>query len=113
VPAGSAASIENLKEQQMPITVFSRYSGSSRDAFVAVAKQAKPILEKAGADMVRLGQLHTGPHAGDLLAAIRYPSWETYGKAQQSLSSDSAFQALYSQVASHLADRIVVVGIDL
>ena len=97
----------------MTITVFSRFSGSSRDAFVAVAKKAKPIIEKAGAEMVRMGQLHTGPHAGDLLVAIRYPSWETYGKAQQSLSGNAAYRALYSQVASHLADRIVVDGIDL
>jgi hypothetical protein len=97
----------------MSVTAYTRYSGGNRDTLIAIGKQAKPILEEAGAEMVRIGQLHTGPHAGDLLAAVRYPDWETYGKAQQSLAGDTAFQKLMTEVASYLTDRIVVAEIDL
>jgi hypothetical protein len=97
----------------MSISTISRFSGGNRETLLALAKQGKPILEKAGADLVRMAQIYTGPHAGDLLVRVGYPNWEAYGKAQHSLAHNHAYQAIMSEVSGYLADRVVVVGIDL
>jgi len=97
----------------MSISTFTRFSGGNREALLALAKQGKPILEKAGADLVRVAQIHTGQHAGDLLVRVGYPNWEAYGNAQDSLAHNRAYQDIMSEVSGHLADRVIVVGIDL
>ena len=77
----------------MAVTQLTRWSGGNRDAVVALGKQAKAIFAKLGGEY-RAGQIHTGPHAGQWLTSVRYPDWETYGKAQRALVSDTAAQKL-------------------
>jgi hypothetical protein len=62
-----------------------------------------------------MAQIYTGPHAGQWLAVSRFPDWETFGKAQPALASDTTFQQLMSESLglAQLADRAVVVDIDL
>jgi len=99
----------------MSVTQLTRYNGGTRDAIVAAAKKSKTIHEKAGAEAFRLGQIHTGPHAGQWVVSTRYPDWETYGKARQALASNTAFQKLMAEVEamSQTVDRTIIVGVDL
>ena len=99
----------------MAVVTFVRYSGGKRDAVVAAAKQGKAFLEKAGAEWVRLSLIHTGPHAGQWLISIRYPDWATYGKAQQALAGNAAYQKFLADNTAmvQLQERTIVVGIDL
>jgi hypothetical protein len=82
----------------MSVTSLTRYNGGKRDAMVALAKKAKPIHQKSGAELLRLGQIHTGPHAGQWVVSVRYPDWEAYGKARQALAGDTAYQKLTAEV---------------
>ena len=99
----------------MAVVSHTRWSGGNRDAIVAAAKKAKTIHEKAGAEFLRLGQIQTGPHAGQWLVTVRHTDWETYGKAMQTLAGNAAWQKLLAEVGamSQLIDRTVVVSIDL
>jgi hypothetical protein len=98
----------------MAVAVLSRWSGGDRERFTAAAKKAKPILEKIGAE-VRVGIIYTGPHAGQWLTTARYPDWESYGKAMQSLTSDPTAQKTLAEItaAFKLESRTVISGIDL
>jgi hypothetical protein len=100
---------------EMAITILIRRNGGEREAMVALAKKAKAIFEKVGAEWVRLNQFHTGPHTGQWLVAIRYPDWTTYGKASEALASDAAFQKFLEEVGaiSELVERTVLVSTDL
>ena len=99
----------------MAITVLTRFSGGNRDAMIALAKQAKPIVEQAGAEFFRLSQIYTGQWAGQLAVASRYPDWATYGQAQQALAGNAAYQALLAEAnaISHLEGRTILTSIDL
>jgi hypothetical protein len=112
--SGINNAIEYQEELEMAVTQLTRWSGGNRDALVPLGKQAKAIQEKLGGEF-RLGQIHTGPHAGQWLTSVRYPDWETYGKAQQALASDTAFQKLMADAlaTAQVADRAVIVGIDI
>jgi hypothetical protein len=98
----------------MAVAVLSRWSGGDREKFTATAKKAKPILEKVGAE-VRAGIIYTGPHAGQWVTTSRYPDWESYGKAMQSLTSDPTAQKMLAEMtaAFKLESRTVISGIDL
>ena len=99
----------------MAVVVMQRFSGGDRDAAIARSKRAKVFFEKAGAEWLRLGEIHTGAHAGQRLMSIRWPDWATYGKAMQSLAGDPEFQKLLaeSRANTKLEERTIVVGIDL
>jgi hypothetical protein len=98
----------------MVVTQMTRWTGGNRDAVVAAAKKAKPHVEKAGGELL-LGQIHTGPHAGQWLTAARYPNWEIFGKAAQTLAGDAAYQKLLAGVSetNPIAGRVILVGVDL
>jgi hypothetical protein len=82
---------------------------------VKTAKQAKAIVEKHGAEFLRLSRFHTGAWAGEWLFAARYSSWEAHGKAQEKLAKDPDFAKLqaHGSTFAELTGRNIVVGIDL
>jgi len=49
------------------------------------------------------------------VTAVTYPDWETLGKAQQALASDATYQKVLADAGAvgPLADRAIIVGIDL
>ncbi len=99
----------------MSITVLSRWSSASRDDVVRVAGKVRPIVEKHGAEYIRLGQAYSGAYAGQFIVSMRYADWETYGKAMQAMSNDPAFQEAYAEALSvgQLEGRSIIVGIDI
>lgn len=98
----------------MSVTVLARWKGDPKDAAQA-GKKAKPILEKHGAEMVRMSTFYSGAYTGQILVAIRYPDWKTYGKAMDKLAQDAQYQKLMAEVrkTSELLSRNVLVGLDI
>ena len=99
----------------MSIVQFSRFKSDNAEQVVKNARIAKKILEKHGAEFLRLSRFHTGQFAGEWLVTTRYSNWEVYGKVQEAVSKDADFVKLWSQTMeiSELAGRNVAVGIDL
>lgn len=99
----------------MTVTQFTRFSGGKPDAMVAVARKAKAMQEKAGAEMFRVSRFHTGPWAGQWLVVGRYPDWATYGRAMQALTADPAWHAIMTEVTTiaKLEGRTLLTGVDL
>jgi hypothetical protein len=98
----------------MAVTVVNRFSGGDREKFLATVKKGNPMFEKLGAD-VRVGQIFTGPHAGQWMVTARYADWESFGKAGQVLSSDPTYQKMAAEMMAtfKLEDRTIIAAIDL
>lgn len=100
----------------MTVTLLTRLSGGDRDKFIARAKKLKPIFEMLGAE-VRVGQIFTGPHAGQWVGTARFADWESYGRAAQALGSDPAYRQMVAEnfldQTFKLEDRTFIDGIDL
>ena len=99
----------------MPIVQFTRFKTDNAEEMVQIARQAKKIFEKHGAEFLRLSRFHTGQWAGELLVATRYSNWEVYGKVQEAVAKDPEFaqvQADGMQIAQ-LQSRNIAVSIDL
>ena len=98
----------------MAVAVLSRWSGGDREKFIANAKKAKPMFEKLGAE-IRVGQIFTGPHAGQWVATARYADWETFGKSAQVLTSDPTYHKMVAEMMAtfKLESRTIIAGIDL
>jgi len=99
----------------MSIAQLTRFKGGKPEEMAKIAKQAKVLIEKHGAEYFRLSRFHTGNFAGEWLVVSRYASWAAYGKAQDGLAKDAAFQKLMAQVLSisEITARNVTVGVDL
>ncbi|MBI1777918.1 MAG: hypothetical protein HYR63_21470 [Proteobacteria bacterium] len=98
----------------MSVTILSRWKGNPKDA-ARVGKKTKPIFKKHGAEMMRMATFYSGPYTGQILVAIRYPDWKTYGNAMQALSTDAQYQKIIEEVrkVAELQSRSIVVGLDL
>ena len=99
----------------MHIVQFTRLKGGKHDDMVKIAKKAKSIIEKHGAEFMRLSRFHTGAWAGEWLVTSRYPNWSTYGKAQEALAKDADWQKVMAQVGeiAEVTARNLAVGIDI
>jgi len=97
----------------MPVSILSRWTAKQEDV-LRIGRKMKPIYEKHGAEM-RVGQIYTGPYAGQFLAAARFPDWETYGRAMHAMSTDAEYQSILAEAhqVGELHGRSIVVGLDL
>jgi len=86
----------------MSIVQFTRFKSDKAEEMVKTAKEAKTIFEKHGAEFLRLSRFHTGVWAGDWLIATRYSSWEVYGKVQEGVAKDPAFEAKFRDTVDKL-----------
>jgi len=76
----------------MAIVAVSRWKGNLQD--ISLAKEIAPVLKRAGAVSVRLGNCHAGAYAGQIFGVITYADWEAYGKAMQALAGDAEYQRI-------------------
>src|ERR1035438_6955812 len=83
----------------MAITSMTRIKGDNIEEVIKVAKKAKQIVEKHGAEFFRLSRFHTGPWIGEWLVVTRYSSWEAYGKAQDGMAKDPAWAKVLADTA--------------
>jgi hypothetical protein len=99
----------------MSIVQFTRFKSDNAEEMVQIARLAKKIFEKHGAEFLRLSRFHTGLWAGEWLVTTRYSSWEVYGKVQEALAKDPEFTQLQADgmKIAELQGRNIAVGIDL
>jgi hypothetical protein len=99
----------------MSIVQFTRFKSDKTEEMIQIARRAKKIFEKHGAEFLRLSRFHTGAWAGEWLVATRYASWEVYGKVQEAVAKDPEFAQLWAEGTriSELRGRNIAVGIDL
>jgi hypothetical protein len=99
----------------MAITSMTRFKSDKAEEMVKAAKQAKKIVEKHGAEFLRMSRFHTGPWIGEWLVVSRYPNWEAYGKAQEGMAKDPAWVKLLAHTAeiAQVMGRNITVGVDL
>ncbi|MGO8865674.1 MAG: hypothetical protein ACLQME_04150 [Alphaproteobacteria bacterium] len=112
-PARAKSSL-TIGEGIMTVTSVTRFSGGNRDSFLATAKKAKEIFERAGDDF-RLGQIYSSPHIGNWVALLSFQDWGAYGAAMKSLSSDPEYQKMMAEVGSisQAVDRTFIIGVDV
>jgi len=99
----------------MAVVVMTRWKGGKEEEVVKIGKQAKVLWEKHGAEYFRLARFHTGMWTGEYMVAVRFSSMAAYGKAQDGLAKDAAYQKVMAQAqnVAQLMGRNIVVGIDL
>jgi hypothetical protein len=97
----------------MAVVAVSRWKGSFQD--LSLAKEVAPILKRAGAVAVRIGNCYAGAHAGQIFGIITFADWESYGKAMQALAADADYQRIYGQLTKtfELQERFISVVDDL
>lgn len=98
----------------MAITVLSRWTGN-RDDVIRIAGKVKPIVEKHGAEYMRLGQAYAGAFTGQFIVAMRFSGWETYGRAMEAMTSDPEYQAAYAEAtaAATIEGRGIITSIEI
>jgi len=102
----------------MSVVVTNRYNGGTPNEVVPLVKEWKEILEKNGAESVRLSRFFTGPFVGQWLFVVRYSDWAAYARYQDALSAlagDTKFKELQErgQNMQHVMERIIAVEIDI
>ena len=55
------------------VTSFTRIKSDDAEGVVKNLKEAKKIIEKHGAEFLRVSRFHTGPWIGDWLVVVRFP----------------------------------------
>jgi hypothetical protein len=96
----------------MAITHVIRWKGPND---LTLMREAGPLLKKHGAVMVRVGYGFAGQFIGQVVAAVTFPDWESYGKGLQSLTADPDYHRLIAEASKtfELVDRSIVVGEEL
>jgi hypothetical protein len=102
----------------MSVVLMNRYAGGTTNEVVPLVKEWKEILEKSGAESVRLSRFFTGPFVGQWLFVVRYSDWAAYARYQDALSAlagNAKFKELQErgQNMQQLMERIITVEIDI
>ena len=97
------------------VTSFTRFKSDKAEEMVKNAKEAKKIVEKHGAEFLRVSRFHTGPWIGEFLVVTRYSNWEAYGKAQDGMAKDPAWAKVLAATAKvgQFMGRNLTVSVDL
>jgi hypothetical protein len=97
----------------MAVVVVARWKGDLEQA-TPLVKEVASGLKRHGAVSVHVGPCYSGAHAGQILTAVSYPDWETFGKAQQALATDPQLKQPYSEATKimEIQERSVIVAED-
>ena len=83
----------------MAITVVTRWIVPNTEASLKIAKRAKAIWMKNGAQEYRVSQLFTGPHTGQWLIATIFVDMAAYAKASLVVSATSGMRQVIADSA--------------
>jgi len=99
----------------MSIVQFTRFKADDSEQVIKNAKLAKQIVEKHGAEFLRLSRFNTGQWTGEWLVTTRCANWEVFGKVQEALAKDPDFAKVLARARElgELKGRNIAVGIDL
>lgn len=99
----------------MTVTIVARWTTPDIAAATKTTRRAKAFWEKHGVQ-VRLSQIFTGPHTGQLIVAMVYADMPTYAKVRTAADEDPELQQIQDQIrkeGSLIQEREILVGIDL
>jgi hypothetical protein len=96
----------------MAIVVVSRWKGPND---LSLAREAGPLFKKHGAVSVRIGSCFSGQYTGQMIVAVTFADWGSYGAAMKSIIADAAYQRLLAEASKtfELQDRSIFVGEEL
>ena len=79
---------------------------------LSLAREAAPLLKKHGAVSVWIGYGFAGAYIGQVVAAVTFNDWGSYGRAMQSITADPEYQRLLGEMTKRfeVVDRSIVVG---
>lgn len=99
----------------MTVTVVARWTTPDITAATETTKRAKAFWNKHGVQ-VRMSQIFTGPHTGQILIEMVYADMQTYAKVRAAGAADPKLQQILAQIrkeGSLIQEREILVGIDL
>ena len=100
----------------MTVTVVARWTTPDIGAATETTRHSRSFWRKHGAQDVRLTQIFTGPHTGQLLVAMVYDDMPTYARVQAAGRADPEFEQILARIrkeGSLLQEREILIGIDL
>jgi uncharacterized protein DUF6854 len=100
----------------MAVTVVTRWTTPDAEASTKVAKRAKEIWMKNGAQDFRLSQIYSGQYCGQWLVSTTFADMAAFGKATNAMPNNAemkAVQADNSRIGAALQERWILVGTDL
>jgi len=100
----------------MSVTVVSRWTTPNVEASTTIAKRAKAIWLKNGAQDFRLSQVYSGEYTGQWLVATVFEDMAAFGKAAVAMTSDPEAQQIQqdnAKLGAVMHERLILVGLDL
>ena len=102
----------------MSVVVMNRYIGGTPNEVMPIVREWKEIMERNGAESVRLSRFHTGPFVGQWLFVVRDCDWGAYARwqdAQSALAEDTKFKELLERTLKihQVTERIITVEVDV
>jgi hypothetical protein len=100
----------------MGVTVVSRWTTPNVEASTAIAKRAKALWLKNGAQDFRLSQIYSGQYTGQWLVATLFEDMTAFGKSAAAMSSNADMQQIQQENAklgAVMLERWILVGTDL
>jgi hypothetical protein len=96
----------------MAVVVVSRWKGPND---LSLARDAGPLFKKHGAISVRIGSCFSGQYTGQMIVAVSFPDWASYGTAMQTIVADPDYQRLLAEASKtfELQDRSIFLGEEL
>ena len=100
----------------MSVTVVSRWTTPNVETSTAIAKRAKAIWLKNGAQDFRLSQVYSGEYTGQWLVATVFEDMAAFGKAAAAMTSNAEMQQVQqdnAKLGAVMHDRWILLGLDL
>jgi hypothetical protein len=100
----------------MAVTVVTRWTTPNADASTKIAKEAKAVWMKAGAQDARLAQVYTGEYTGQWLFSVVFADFSAYAKAASTVPNGEAMkklQAANSKVGAAMHERWILMGAEI
>jgi hypothetical protein len=100
----------------MTVTVVSRYTIANVPAATDVAKRARALLVRHGAQDARLSQIFTGPSTGQYIFAVVYADLAAWAKTRAGVMPSPEMQGLIAEnarIGTVLQETEILLGVDI
>jgi hypothetical protein len=100
----------------MSVAVVSRWTTPDVQASTAIAKRAKTIWLKAGAQDFRVSQVFSGEWTGHWLVSTIFEDMAAFGKASTAMAGNAEMQKIQqdnAQLGAVMHERWILVGLDV
>ena len=100
----------------MSVTIVSRWTTPNVDASTTIARRAKAIWLKNGAQDFRLSQVYSGEYTGHWMVATVFEDMAAFGKAAVAMASNAEMQQIQqdnARLGAVMHERWILVSLDL